>query len=147
MLAPTDDIVRDDGRCRVSANDSSLVLRVRSGGRTLLLTGDIEARSEAELVATYGERLRADVLKAPHHGSRTSSTEAFLDAVRPSLVLVSGEPDNPPWPPHPAILERYRERGYDVRGARQRRSHRRAWARRCGGDRGGVRASEVRLDR
>jgi len=113
ILAPTPDLLGADGTCPRD-NDGSIVLRVEHAGRSILLTGDIEARAEAELVTRVGLGLRSDVLKAPHHGSRTSSTEAFLDAVAPSIVLVSGEADRPPWPPHPAVLARYRERGHAV---------------------------------
>jgi len=113
VLWPPADIV-EDGHCMTSPNNSSLALQVRHAGRVLFLTGDIEADAEAALVARYGAALRSDILKAPHHGSRTSSTDVFLDAVRPDIVLVSGEPDNPPWPPHPFVLARYRARGFEV---------------------------------
>ena len=111
VLWPPGDQVGWDGRCRVAANDSSLTLALRYAGRTVLLTGDIEAPDEAQLVAEVGPRLRADVLKAPHHGSRTSSTPALLAAVRPQEVIVSGLPGRAPMPPHDDVLERYRARG------------------------------------
>lgn len=60
------------------ANDGSLVLRLTYGKTTFLLTGDVEAAGEADLVAAYGEGLRSDVVKVAHHGSRTSSTPAFV---------------------------------------------------------------------
>lgn len=114
ILAPAPDLLDADGQCPRSDNDGSLVLRVEHAGRSILLTGDIEARAEGDLVARYGARLRSDVLKAPHHGSRTSSTEAFLDAVAPRVVVVTGEPGRPPWPPHPVVLARYRSRGHEL---------------------------------
>ncbi|WP_296945703.1 DNA internalization-related competence protein ComEC/Rec2 [uncultured Massilia sp.] len=68
------------------ANALSCVLRVSNGRRAMLLAGDIEAAQEARLLAA-GAALRADVLLAPHHGSGTSSTPAFLQAVRPSIGI------------------------------------------------------------
>src|SRR5690606_30283266 len=65
---------------------------------------------ERELLASYPpSALRSDVLKVPHHGSRSSSTEAFLDAVAPRIAIVPGLPGRRP-PPHPAVLERYAAR-------------------------------------
>jgi competence protein ComEC len=81
-----------DGEVRAldgwSENDGSIVLRVSYAGRAALLAGDVEARAEQRLVATSAP-LAADVLKAPHHGSATSSTPAFVRAVHPSLVVFS----------------------------------------------------------
>ncbi len=75
---------------RASENDRSCVLRINGrGGARLLLTGDIEAASEARLVARYGHALRSTVLVVPHHGSNTSSTRAFLVAVAPRLAIVA----------------------------------------------------------
>ena len=102
LLWPPPDTEREDG-CGLRDNEASLVMRVSYAGRRLLFTGDIEAGSEAELLTAD---VRADVLKVPHHGSRTSSTEAFLDAVAPSYAIVSGLPGKRP-PPHPAVIERY----------------------------------------
>jgi competence protein ComEC len=70
-------------------NDASVVLMVRVGSVRWLLPGDAEAPAEARLVAAWGERLRADVLKAGHHGSRTSSTAELRAMVRPRVALVS----------------------------------------------------------
>lgn len=70
-------------------NDASLVLRVTHGDVVVLLTGDIEARGEAALVATYGDRLRAHIVKIPHHGSRHSSGPALVGATRPAFAVAS----------------------------------------------------------
>ena len=70
-------------------NDSSCVLRVNAGAASLLLPGDIEAGVERRLAATSGAALASDVLVAAHHGSATSTSAVFLDAVAPSLVLYS----------------------------------------------------------
>jgi len=77
----------DDPYPRARENNGSLVLRVALAGRTALLSGDIEALAESDLVAS-GRDLAADVLKVPHHGSRTSSTAAFLARVSPRLGLI-----------------------------------------------------------
>jgi competence protein ComEC len=66
-------------------NNQSCVLRVETGGRAMLLTADIERLAEALLV---GESVKADVLLVPHHGSRTSSSEAFIEAVAPRWAIV-----------------------------------------------------------
>jgi competence protein ComEC len=72
-----------------SANDNSLVLRVSYGARSLLLVGDAEREEEAALLAGAPDRLRADVLKVGHHGSRTSSSPEFLAAVGAHEAVVS----------------------------------------------------------
>ena len=93
-----------------STNDNSIVVRLVHGRVRLLLAGDVEALAEAEL-AQSGSDLRSDVLKAGHHGSRTSSTEAFLRAVRPSHVIFSVGAHNPFGFPHFEVDERARSFG------------------------------------
>jgi len=95
------------------ANDNSLVLRLHYGARTLLFTGDIEAHAEAALAA-QPDRLRADVLKVAHHGSRTSSSAEVLAAIAPSLALISAGVANTFGHPHPETLERLRVQGAEV---------------------------------
>jgi competence protein ComEC len=94
-------------------NNRSIVLRIRLGNQAMLLTGDIEKEAEGMLVAS-GEDLRAQILKVPHHGSRRSSTEAFLDAVRPAAALVSVGYRNPFRHPNPEVLARYKALGIRV---------------------------------
>jgi competence protein ComEC len=91
-------------------NAVSCVLRVSAGGRVALLTGDIEAAQEARLVAAEGNRLRADVLLVPHHGSKTSSTPAFLDAVAPRWALVQAGYRNRFGHPAAPVAARYAAR-------------------------------------
>jgi competence protein ComEC len=92
-------------------NDWSCVLRVRTAGGSALLTADIEARSERELAARAGAALAADVLLVPHHGSRTSSTEAFIDAVAPRDAIFTVGYRNRFRHPHEAVMQRYVARG------------------------------------
>jgi len=94
-----------------SENDRSCVLRIRSRDYAVLLPGDIEAGAERQLLARYGDDLRAAVLIAPHHGSRTSSTPAFLRAVRPDYVVYPAGYRNRYRHPHPEIRDRYRDLG------------------------------------
>jgi competence protein ComEC len=79
-------------RAHKSVNDNSIVLRLVYGGTSFLLMGDAEAEEENDLLES-GAELRSDVLKVGHHGSKTSSTQAFLDAVRPRFAAVSVEAD------------------------------------------------------
>lgn len=99
---------RGEGR---SDNDGSCVLRVGSGESAVLVTGDIERGAERDLVARHGAALRAGTLVVPHHGSASSSTPAFLDAVAPSLGMVAAGYRNRFGFPDPAVRARYLQRG------------------------------------
>ncbi|MDP3309817.1 MAG: ComEC/Rec2 family competence protein, partial [Polaromonas sp.] len=95
------------------SNAMSCVLRIFNGSSAALLAGDIELAQEQRLVAA-GLDLKADLLLVPHHGSKTSSSAAFLDAVQPSLALAQVGYRNRFGHPAPLVLERYRERGIRV---------------------------------
>ncbi len=95
------------------SNAMSCVLRVSNGRHHALLTGDIEAAQEARLVAS-GAPLQADVLLVPHHGSKTSSTSAFLAQVAPRFALVQAAYRNRFGHPAPAVLARYDALGIAV---------------------------------
>jgi competence protein ComEC len=84
VLAPCPRLTDDRG-----PNDNSFVIRIGFGARSVLFVGDAEHAAEADLVATKAGSLRADVLKVGHHGSRTSTTPAFLAAVDPELAVIS----------------------------------------------------------
>lgn len=94
-----------------SENDTSCVLLVEGQGVRLLLPGDISKKVEAELIATYGDGLRADILLAPHHGSNTSSSTAFIQAVAPTYVVFSQGYMNRWGFPKQTVVARYREQG------------------------------------
>lgn len=93
-----------------SDNDDSCVLMVTAGGERVLLPGDIEAGAEKVLLK-IGADLKANVLVAPHHGSRTSSTEAFIETVQPQWVLYPVGYRNRYGFPRPDVSSRYRQAG------------------------------------
>ncbi len=103
-----DPTIYDDPNAK--PNDHSCVLRVASPKLSLLLTGDIEARDEARLLIDAAA-LRSDVVVAPHHGSRTSSTTAFLLAVSPSVVAFTQGYRNRFGHPRKDVVQRYRDVG------------------------------------
>lgn len=92
-------------------NAMSCVLRISNGSRTALLVGDIEAPQEAALVASAPASLQADFLLVPHHGSKTSSTAAFLDAVQPQWAMAQAGYRNRFGHPAEAVAARYEARG------------------------------------
>jgi competence protein ComEC len=93
-------------------NDLSCVLRIEAAsGTRVLLTGDIESKSEFELTRTARAALAADVLIVPHHGSRTSSTPDFIAAVTPSIAVVTAGYRNRFGHPRPDVLARYAASG------------------------------------
>ena len=87
-------------------NNGSLALRLDYGEVSFLLTGDIEADAEKHLAAMVGDRLRADVLKVGHHGSRTSTTQSFLELVNPQSAVISAGRDNRYGHPHGDVMQR-----------------------------------------
>ncbi|MEO8104128.1 MAG: DNA internalization-related competence protein ComEC/Rec2 [Betaproteobacteria bacterium] len=102
----------------VKTNDLGCTLKISAPGGTILMTGDIEKPSEAQLLARYRDdpsMLKADVLVVPHHGSRTSSTDAFIDAVAPAVALVPVGYRSRFRHPNGAVMERYAVRNIPVR--------------------------------
>lgn len=102
--------VGDAASMGMSGNNQSLVLRLSFGQRSFLLTGDIEKEAETRLVES-GMDLRADVLKVAHHGSRTSTTEEFLNRVQPQHAIISVAEPSPYGHPHPEVVERLHASG------------------------------------
>lgn len=97
----------------VSDNDHSAVIRITFGSRTFLFTGDIEKTAEASILSSSSD-LRADVIKVAHHGSRTSSTQALVDAVKPRFAAISVSRHSPFGHPHREVVERWLASGADV---------------------------------
>ncbi len=93
-----------------SGNNDSVVLRLVYGSVSLLLAGDIEHGAEDSIVAS-GVDIAADLLKVPHHGSRTSSTEAFLNGVNPRYAVISVGERSRFGHPHSTVVNRYLTRG------------------------------------
>jgi competence protein ComEC len=89
----------------VDANDASLVIQIRLDQVEFLFPGDIQSHAEKELLR-YGDFLQSDVLLIPHHGSSTSSSEAFLDAVDPQIAVISVGRLNPHGHPTPEVIHR-----------------------------------------
>ena len=106
-------VLNPDGRDPVALNDESLVMRFDWRGLSLLLTGDLGPEGEAR-VQERGGPLRVSVLKVAHHGSRFSSTSPFLDAVRPTIAVVSVGARNPFRHPTPQALGRLATAGAHV---------------------------------
>lgn len=95
-------------------NNDSLVLLVRYGRHRFLLTGDAETKLEGRILSEWTGAERIDVLKVGHHGSRTSTSPALLDAMRPAFALISCGRANTFRHPHPLVMERLTERGIPV---------------------------------
>jgi len=95
-------------------NNNSLVLRISFGKTSFLFPGDIEKAGEEALIARVGQAVRSDILLAPHHGSNTSSSEAFLEMVKPRLCIVSSGERRVRYFPHPMVLKRLRKIGCRV---------------------------------
>ena len=94
-----------------SANNASVVIKLTHGENTFLFTGDAEEESEEKMLEKYSASdLEADFLKAGHHGSETSSTEAFLDAVRPKYAFISCGEGNKYGHPDSVTLDKFAER-------------------------------------
>ncbi|AZL73020.1 DNA internalization-related competence protein ComEC/Rec2 [Pseudomonas oryziphila] len=96
-----------------NSNERSCVLRVEANGERLLLAGDMEAGAERAWLAAM-EDTRIDWLQSPHHGSRTSSSEAIIRAMAPRGVLISRGRHNGFGHPHPQVIERYRRQGMSI---------------------------------
>ncbi|WP_144797028.1 lamin tail domain-containing protein [Halorubrum depositum] len=105
VLGPPEPYLENEAR-----NENSVVLKLTHGETSFVLSGDAEDDQEAYLVDAYGEELRATVLKAGHHGSSSSSSGAFVDAVDPRVAVVSSAYGSQYGHPHEEVLERFADR-------------------------------------
>jgi competence protein ComEC len=94
-----------------SDNDNSVVLQIKFRERTILLTGDIEKAAERALA---GQDLKADVVKVPHHGSKTSSTNDFVLATKPTFAIISVGRKSMFGHPHEEVVQRWSSNGATV---------------------------------
>ncbi|HLD09122.1 MAG TPA: DNA internalization-related competence protein ComEC/Rec2, partial [Methylophilaceae bacterium] len=108
MLHPSPSSYED---ADIKDNNRSCVLRVTSQFGSLLLTGDIEREAEQELLGSFADELASDILIVPHHGSKTSSTPAFIAAVQPQVTIFTVGYRNRFGHPKQAVLERYAQTG------------------------------------
>jgi competence protein ComEC len=110
LLHPTPEFIADASSHKRIGNDLSMVWKIEYGAFSMLLTGDITEKVERYLVE-HDAPLQAGILKAPHHGSRTSSHPDFIRAVGPRDVIVSSGRFNVFHHPHPNIVDRYNQYG------------------------------------
>ena len=105
VLGPPDPYLENEAR-----NENSIVLKLTHGETSFLLSGDAEDDQEAYLINNYESQLQSTVLKAGHHGSSSSSSEPFVDAVQPQAVVISSAYDSQYDHPTEAVLERFADR-------------------------------------
>ena len=111
VLSPGADLVKQ-GQAKGykhDPNNESVVGRLVFGSFTMLFTGDAEKETEAAILQSHRDGVKSLVLKAPHHGSHTSSSKAYLDAVQPEVCLISCGAGNDYGHPHKETLAAYKK--------------------------------------
>ena len=116
IVSPSQSLIDEDtaaikAKKKVDVNNESVVGRLTFGNFAMLFTGDAEGPVEKDMVASYGKKLKCQVLKAGHHGSKTSSTAEFLKLVQPESVVMSLGGNNQYGHPHEALLNRLQKQG------------------------------------
>ena len=116
IVSPSQSLIDEDtaaikAKKKVDVNNESVVGRLTFGNFAMLFTGDAEGPVEKDMVASYGKKLKCQVLKAGHHGSKTSSTAEFLKLVQPESVVMSLGVKNQYGHPHEALLNRLQKQG------------------------------------
>lgn len=106
-------VIAGPGKAYEDTNNNSIVIRMTHGDNSFLFTGDMEEQAEADILQGKVS-LQADVLKVGHHGSSSSSSEAFLEAVSPSYAVISCGEDNSYGHPHSQTLNVLRKMGVQV---------------------------------
>jgi competence protein ComEC len=114
LYPPVDFIEKKEIESWRNLDNNSLVLKASFGGTSFLFPGDIKAPAEYDLVSIAKEKLMSTVLLAPHHGSKTSSTQFFLEKVNPEVVVISSRWKSRFGFPHPLVLKRYKATGCRV---------------------------------
>lgn len=110
VFSPTEKMIKNDD----DLNNNSIVGQLRYKDFTMLFTGDSEREAEQNMVKSYGDELQSDVLKSPHHGSRTSSSDDYLKTVKAKDVIISLAADNEYGHPHKQTLDRYKKYNMNV---------------------------------
>ena len=103
------EVLWPEKQSKISHNNDSCVIQLTDGYHKILLTGDLEKHGEKAVTALYKNQLRSDILFAPHHGSKTSSTSLFLRTVKPSIALVSSARYSPWKIPSDKVYFRYKK--------------------------------------
>ena len=102
------EVLNPDKQSNFSGNNTSCVLKISTKNFSALLTADIEKQAEKQLIKNHSDQLNVDVMLAPHHGSKTSSTQAFLEAASPSTIIISSGYKNRFNHPHKTVIKRYK---------------------------------------
>lgn len=110
VISPTEELLSQN----VSANNASIVVKALTGEVSFLFTGDIEKEVEEYLIKSSSSKLAGTVLKVPHHGSRSSSSKPFLEAIDPKLAIIQVGVDNKFGHPHQGVIYRYDSLGIPI---------------------------------
>lgn len=105
---------RDENAEAISDNNHSVVLRIIYGARKFLLTGDIEKETETGLLTAAPESLQTDLIKVAHHGSKTSSTQNFVNATHARVAIISVGLESPFGHPKPEVVQRWKLSGAKI---------------------------------
>ena len=97
-----------------SDNNQSCIVQMEMAGKRILLPGDIDKKAEKQLIATYGEELKSDILIVGHHGSKSSSSEEWLAQVAPQIAVVSSGFKNRFHHPHASVLTRFSQHSIPI---------------------------------